>query len=150
MKHRNMKHFTVASSSAIAICVFTYTGAATFGYLTFGSLISEDIISNYNANRPSVMLALVAMSLKTYTTYPILLFCGREGLSTIIKDLFITNDTPGKEKFRRCSIATVWFAATVLLAIEIPNIGAVIHILGHSLPSSSLSFLESAFCRPRS
>jgi len=130
MKHRNMKHFSVASSSAIAICVFTYTGAATFGYLTFGSLISEDIISNYNANKPSVMLALVAMSLKTYTTYPILLFCGREGLSTIIKDLFISNDTPGKEKFRRCLIATVWFVATVLLAIEIPNIGAVIHILG--------------------
>ena len=110
--------------------MFTYTGAATFGYLTFGSLVSEDILSNYNANKPSVMLALVALSLKTYTTYPILLFCGREGLATIIKDIFVTNDTPSKEKFRRCVIASVWFVATILLAIEIPSIGVVIHILG--------------------
>ena len=76
MQHRDIKNFTIASSTAIAICVFTYTGAATFGYLTFGNLIYEDIISNYNASKPSVMLALVAISLKTYTTYPILLFCG--------------------------------------------------------------------------
>ena len=30
MKHRNIKHFTIASSAAIAVCCFTYTGAATF------------------------------------------------------------------------------------------------------------------------
>merc|ERR1719394_314215 len=33
MKHRNIKQFTIATSSAIAICVLVYTGAATFGYL---------------------------------------------------------------------------------------------------------------------
>jgi len=130
MKHRNIKHFSVASTSAIAICVFTYTGAATFGYLTFGNLVSEDILTNYDANKPSVMIALIALGLKTYTTYPILLFCGREGLSTIIKDLFINDDTPSKEKFRRCTIATIWFVASILIAIEIPNIGAVINVLG--------------------
>eukprot|EP00092_Neocalanus_flemingeri_P002067 GFUD01002206.1.p1 GENE.GFUD01002206.1~~GFUD01002206.1.p1 ORF type:complete len:526 (-),score=56.45 GFUD01002206.1:45-1622(-) len=130
MKHRNIKHFSVASTSAIAICVFTYTGAATFGYLTFGSTVSEDILTNYNAKKPSVMIALVAMGLKTYATYPILLFCGREGLSSIVKDLFVKDDTPSKEKTRRYTIATIWFVATILLAIEIPNIGAVIHVLG--------------------
>jgi len=130
MKKRDTKNFTVASFSAIAICVFTYTGAATFGYMTFGNLVYEDIISNYNANKPSVMLALVAISLKTYTTYPILMFCGREGLSTILKDLFSLTDNQEKERVRRCSIVTVWFISTILIAIEIPNIGAVIHILG--------------------
>ena len=130
MKNRDTKNFTVASFSAIAICVFTYTGAATFGYMTFGNLVYEDIISNYNANKPSVMLALVAISLKTYTTYPILMFCGREGLSTILKDLFSLTDNQEKERVRRCSIVTVWFISTILIAIETPNIGAVIHILG--------------------
>merc|ERR1712025_836081 len=130
MKVRNIKNFTIASSTAIAICVFTYTGAATFGYLTFGNLIYEDIISNYNAYKPSVMLALIAISLKTYTTYPILLFCGREGLLTILKDMFSLSDSPAKEKIRRGCIVTPWFLATVLIAIEIPNIGAVINMLG--------------------
>jgi len=130
MKHRNIKHFSIASSCAIAICVFTYTGAATFGYLTFGSLVSPDILTNYSASKPSVMIALIAMALKTYTTYPILLFCGREGMSTIIKDLFITEDSPTKEKLRRFVIATIWFICTLIMAIEIPNIGAVINMLG--------------------
>jgi len=130
MKHRNIKHFSIASSAAIAICVFAYTGAATFGYLTFGSKVSEDILTNYSASKPSVMIALIAMALKTYTTYPILLFCGREGMSTIIKDLFITEDTPAKEKFRRYLIASVWFVLSILLAIEIPDIGVVINMLG--------------------
>jgi len=131
MRHRNIKHFAVASSSAIAICVFTYTGAATFGYLTFGNKVSEDILTNYDASNPSVMIALIAMALKTFTTYPILLFCGREGCSSLIKELCMGGqDTETKEKTRRYIIASLWFMATVLCAIEIPNIGAVINMLG--------------------
>ena len=108
MKHRNIKHFTIASSAAIAVCCFTYTGAATFGYLTFGGKINEDILLNYSASQPTVMIALIAMAAKTYTTYPILLFCGREAASDIIKDVFISEDSERKEKIRRVIIATVW------------------------------------------
>jgi len=130
MKKRNVANFSRASFTAIAICVFTYTGAATFGFLTFGDKVSEDIVSNYDASKPSVLLALIAISLKTFTTYPILLFCGREGLSTIIKDLFIKEDTEGKELVRRCTIVTVWFISTIILSIELPSIGIVIKLLG--------------------
>merc|ERR1711913_73740 len=80
MKNRNTRQFAWAAGSAIALCVFTYTGAATFGYLTFGSYVKADILTNYNAKEPAVMVALVMMALKTFTTYPILLFCGREGI----------------------------------------------------------------------
>ncbi|XP_023348632.1 putative sodium-coupled neutral amino acid transporter 7 isoform X2 [Eurytemora carolleeae] len=117
MKHRNLKHFTIASSTAITACVFVYTGAATFGYLTFGSNVSNDILENYSASNPWVLIALISMALKTYTTYPILLFCGREAISTIIKDLFVTEETRTKEKFRRYIIAIVWFALSVVLGI---------------------------------
>ena len=87
MKQRNIKQFTIATSSAIAICVLVYTGAATFGYLTFGSKVDDDIISNYSANKPTVMVALIAMAAKTYTTYPILLFCGRFVLFLCLFDI---------------------------------------------------------------
>jgi len=130
MKKRDLKNFTIASSAAISICVFTYTGAATFGYLTFGSLINDDILTNYSAKSPLVLIALIAMALKTYTTYPILLFCGREGISCLVKDIFIKEDTPRKELIRRYVIATTWFVLSVVLAIEIPNITEVINILG--------------------
>ena len=130
MKHRNIKHFTIASSAAILACCLTYTGAATFGYLTFGSNVADDILLNYSAKQPAVMIALIAMAAKTYTTYPILLFCGREAISTIIKDTMIREDSERKEKIRRVIIATVWFVATLIFAIEVPDIGIVINLLG--------------------
>ena len=130
MKHRNIKHFTIASSAAIFVCCLTYTGAATFGYLTFGGNVADDILLNYSAKQPTVMVALIAMAAKTYTTYPILLFCGREALSTIVKDLFVQEDTERKEQIRRYVIATVWFVATLVFAIEVPDIGIVINLLG--------------------
>jgi sodium-coupled neutral amino acid transporter 7/8 len=130
MKQRNLKSFSLASSTAIAICVFTYTGAATFGYLTFGSKVVGDILENYSGSDPWVLTALIFMALKTYTTYPILLFCGREGISTLIKDLFISEDSKTKEIIRRICIASTWFVLSIILAIEIPDIGAVIGLLG--------------------
>ena len=107
MKHRNIKHFTIASSSAVFVCCLAYTGrvvkginffltgrhnswlreivifnlspsstlvsgAATFGYLTFGGNVEDDILLNYSANKPTVLIALIAMAAKTYTTYPII------------------------------------------------------------------------------
>ena len=77
MRQRTTKHFTLASLSAIAICVAVYTVAGIFGYLTFGSNVEDDILSNYSATEPLVMVALIAMAAKTFTSYPILLFCGR-------------------------------------------------------------------------
>lgn len=130
MKHRNLKSFTIASSSAIAICVFTYTGAATFGYLTFGANVLDDILENYSGSNVWVLVALISMALKTYTTYPILLFCGREGISSLVKDLCVSEDSVTKERIRRGSIATLWFILSLILAIEIPDISKVISMLG--------------------
>lgn len=92
--------------------------------------MSEDIISDYSASKPMVMVALIAMAAKTYTTYPILLFCGREGLDSLLRDLVVKEDSVGKERVRRVVIATTWFLLTLVLAIEIPNIGEVINMLG--------------------
>ena len=77
MRQRTTKQFTLASSSAITICAAVYTVAGTCGYLTFGSNVEDDILSNYSATKPTVMVALIAMAAKTFTSYPILLFCGR-------------------------------------------------------------------------
>ena len=39
----------------------------------------------------------------------------REGISSIIKDLFVREDTDRKELIRRCIIAAVWFFLSVFL-----------------------------------
>jgi len=105
-------------------------GAATFGYLTFGANVLDDILENYSGSNVWVLVALISMALKTYTTYPILLFCGREGISSLVKDLCVSEDSVTKERIRRGSIATAWFILSLILAIEIPDISEVISMLG--------------------
>jgi hypothetical protein len=48
----------------------------------------------------------------------------REAISTVIKETCMGGvDTPRQELIRRSIIALVWFVASILLAVEIPDIG---------------------------
>ena len=76
MKTRTLKEFSKAVLIAILICVLTYTGTASFGYLTFGSDVNEDILLSYEPTT-DVLVAVILIAFKMYTTYPILLFVGR-------------------------------------------------------------------------
>ena len=75
------------------------------------------------------MIAIIAMALKTYSTYPILLFCGREAFKSLLQDVGYGLDQR-HDIYIRGTIATVWFVLSLILAVLIPNIGEVIKILG--------------------
>ena len=76
MQKRTVPEFTKTLIIAIAICMFAYTGTASFGYLTFGSDVNEDILLSYKPT-VDVLIAVFLIAVKMYTTYPILLFVGR-------------------------------------------------------------------------
>jgi sodium-coupled neutral amino acid transporter 7/8 len=76
-------------------------------------------------------LAIGAMVLKTYSTYPILLFCGREALRNSIVDFFGWDvDSPTRDRLFKGVVVTAWFFLSVICAIVIPNISDVIRMLG--------------------
>ena len=60
----------------MVLCIFSYTGTAAFGYLTFGGGVNQDVLESYNPT-PDVLVAVIGLAAKMYTTYPILLFVGR-------------------------------------------------------------------------
>ncbi|XP_040573260.1 sodium-coupled neutral amino acid transporter 7 isoform X2 [Lepeophtheirus salmonis] len=124
MKQRNIKNFTISSFSAIAICCFCYTGAAGWGYYTFGSLVQPDILLMYDASDPKILMANIAMALKTITTYPILLFCGREAIISVIFH------SGGGTRLVSSIISLIWFVLSLLSALLIPDIDLVIKALG--------------------
>lgn len=131
MEPRNLRQFSKTISCSMFLCVLTYTGTAAFGYLTFGDGITSDILLSYDPDA-SVIIAVILIAVKTYTTYPILLFCGRAAFLCLWNDLL--KNTPEViiqgERNRRVVTTLIWFAATLLLAVFIPNIGIVIQILG--------------------
>lgn len=93
---------------------------------------------SYPPEKPEVLAGVIAMSLKTISTYPILLFCGREAFYTVVVDVCdivrgrdqnaaTTDETSLKW---RLMIGLPWFFVSLILAIQIPNIGEVIGFLG--------------------
>ena len=60
----------------MVLCVLTYTVTAALGYLMFGDKITSDILLSFDPDIPT-LIAVILIAVKTYTTYPILLFCGR-------------------------------------------------------------------------
>ena len=103
------------NSYAVLVCALCYSGAAVLGYLTFGGFVREDVLMSYPGNRVEVQLAIGAMALKTYSTYPILLFCGREALRNLLQDCSGWDLAADPNAFRFTSIAvTIWFALSVM------------------------------------
>jgi amino acid permease len=72
MENRNLKEFSKTLSCAMFLCVITYTGTAAFGYYTFGELVTTDILLSYKPD-PEIVVAVIFIAMKTYTTYPIVL-----------------------------------------------------------------------------
>jgi len=77
MKGRNTKNFAKTVLVAISICLFAYSVSATLGYYTFGDAVKQDILLSYQPPPVDVVVGVLMVAAKTYTTYPILLFCGR-------------------------------------------------------------------------
>jgi len=70
--------------------------------------------------------------LKTYTSYPLNLFCARTAIEGLWIEVFKLNNDQiiNSERIRRVIIVTVWFVSTLLIAIFLPNITVVINYLG--------------------
>ncbi|XP_049860474.1 putative sodium-coupled neutral amino acid transporter 7 [Schistocerca gregaria] len=132
LHERTIFNFSICCGAAVFICMLSYTLAGTFGYLTFGADVTSDILESYSGYHPSVLIGITAIAIKTYTTYPILLFCGREAVNKIWCTFFYNSqaDIAVKEPMRRAVIATTWFILTLLLAVLIPDMGIVIDCLG--------------------
>nr|CAD7392817.1 unnamed protein product [Timema cristinae] len=132
LKERNLCNFTFCVSWAIVVCAMAYTLAGVYGYLTFGLNVSSDILESYDSSKPVVLAGIIAIAVKTYTTYPLLLFCGREAVANLWCNLVDSSgvDVALNERRRRIIIASSWFILTLVVTIFSPDIGSVIDLLG--------------------
>lgn len=145
-KERNMRSFAKTTALTLFILFVLYCTAGTFGYLTFGSSVSSDIMQNYDANDPLVMIGILALVVKMITTYPPMIVCGRgafDGLYAEFAKLPAEEFIAGESR-RRVVITTIWFFSSLAVAIFTPNIGVVIELLG-SLASVNV-FIFPSFC----
>lgn len=95
---------------------------------------------SYDPKSPPVLIAVIMVAIKTYTAYPVNLFCGRYEkkifqwnfkflYTRTAIDSFSTTD-PGQSIKRRVLIVCLWFFTTLAGAVFLPNISLAIHYLG--------------------
>jgi sodium-coupled neutral amino acid transporter 7/8 len=66
-----------ATLASTIILIFSYCLVAVCGYLTFGKQVDHDILLSYHPISPIILVAIIMVAIKTYTAYPVNLFCGR-------------------------------------------------------------------------
>ena len=84
-----------ATLASTIVLILSYCFVAICGYLTYGIDVDHNILVsqfgsesifnrfvsvlqvNYNPNSPAVLVAIILVAVKTYSAYPVNLFCGR-------------------------------------------------------------------------
>jgi len=127
-----LKNFFKAAALAWTVLVVLYCTVGTYGYLTFGSAVSPNVMTMFNASDPLVLIGILALIFKMAVTYPQMAFAGREASFGIYKDCVKTSDHEFEknEKSRRVKTTTIWFFSSLLLSAYAPHIGIVLELLG--------------------
>ncbi|XP_014219186.1 putative sodium-coupled neutral amino acid transporter 7 [Copidosoma floridanum] len=139
MKNRQIGKFTLCAIVSSIICFFAYSTVGVFGYATFGiGKVPSDILQGYSDKSTTLTIAIIAIAIKNFTTYPIVLYCGRDSILSLF----------GKDVdchfFIRFIITIVWFVLCLIIAVLVPDIAPVISFMG-SL-SAAFIFLFPGIC----
>ncbi|UJR36881.1 hypothetical protein I4U23_029594 [Adineta vaga] len=128
------------------VLILSYCLVAVCGYLTFGVKVDHDILMSYHPISSVVLIAIIMVAVKTYTAYPVNLFCGRTAIDSLSNETstsLIATDIRQSTK-RRILIVCLWFFSTLVGAIYLPNISVAIHYLGAL--AASFIFIFPGLC----
>ena len=150
MSDRRIHAFSKATGLSLLILLILYCLAGTYGYLTFGSKVAPDIMMMYDADDPIVVAGIVAIVIKMVTTYPPVVFCGRDTIVRLLLSRKSKYQSIGSDNNRRYGsttsassslggfrnrkyhiwTTTLWNIIVLVLAIVTPNITVAIGFLG--------------------
>jgi len=83
LKKPQLLYFSKTFTTVVVICAVCYSCTGSFGYLTFGSCVKDDIFSSYRQSS-DIIVCVILLAVNSCTTYPILLYVGRYCLSTFL------------------------------------------------------------------
>ncbi|XP_076289330.1 sodium-coupled neutral amino acid transporter 7 [Lasioglossum baleicum] len=143
MKDRCIGKFTVCAVASMIICYVAYTLVGIYGYATFGAgNVPSDILQGYTDKSTVLTLAIIFIAIKNFTTYPIVLYCGRDAVLNLLgMDANVTF------KFR-VLVTLIWYTLSLTIAILVPDISPVINLLG--VLSAAFIFIFPGICLFRS
>ncbi|NWR48432.1 AVT2 protein, partial [Regulus satrapa] len=133
MRNQSFSHWVTVSVLSMLICLLIYSlTAGVYGYLTFGQAVASDVLMSYPGNDPVVIVARLLFGVSIVTIYPIVVLLGR----SVVKDLWAAPKrgavavSEAQERRGRVALTVTWMAATLGIALFVPDIGKVIELIG--------------------
>ncbi|XP_057890053.1 putative sodium-coupled neutral amino acid transporter 8 [Melospiza georgiana] len=133
MHNQSFSHWVTVSVLSMLICLLIYSlTAGLYGYLTFGEAVASDVLMSYPGNDPLVIVARLLFGVSIVTIYPIVVLLGR----SVVKDLWAASKRgavvapEAHERRGRVALTVTWMAATLSIALFVPDIGKVIELIG--------------------
>uniref|UniRef100_A0A8C3RH88 Solute carrier family 38 member 8 n=1 Tax=Cyanoderma ruficeps TaxID=181631 RepID=A0A8C3RH88_9PASS len=132
MRNQSFSHWVTVSVLSMLICLLIYSLTGLYGYLTFGKAVASDVLMSYPGNDPVVIVARLLFGVSIVTIYPIVVLLGR----SVVKDLWASPKrgavavSEAQERRSRVALTVTWMAATLGIALFVPDIGKVIELIG--------------------
>ncbi|KAM6177468.1 solute carrier family 38 member 8 [Erethizon dorsatum] len=135
LRPRSLSHWALVSMLSLLACCLIYSLTGVYGFLTFGTEVSADILMSYPGNNTAVIVARVFFAISIVTVYPIALFLGR----CVMQDFWrrsccgargplVLADPSGP--WVRVPLTVLWVAVTLTMALFLPDLSKIIGIIG--------------------
>ncbi|XP_064436877.1 solute carrier family 38 member 8 isoform X2 [Mirounga angustirostris] len=149
MHNQSLSHWALVSVLSLLACCLIYSLTGVYGFLTFGTDVSADILMSYPGNDVVIIVARALFGVSIVTVYPIALFLGRSVMQDFWRrsccwagGLAALAEPSGP--WVRGLLTVLWVAVTLALALFLPDLSEIIGIIGGI--SSFFIFIFPGLC----
>ncbi|XP_045389175.1 putative sodium-coupled neutral amino acid transporter 8 [Lemur catta] len=148
-RHRSLSRWALVSVLSLLACCLIYSLTGAYGFLTFGTEVSADVLMSYPGDDVVIVVARVLFAVSVVTVYPIVLFLGR----SVMQDFWRRScwgawgpralaDPSGP--WVRMLLTVLWVTMTLATALFVPDLGEIVSITGGL--SSFFIFIFPGLC----
>lgn len=144
MRNQSLSHWALVSVLSLLACCLVYSLTGVYGFLTFGTEVSADILMSYPGDDEVIIVARVLFAISIVTVYPIVLFLGR----SVLQDFWrrsCCQECGSRALDNPSGLLTVlWVTVTLAMALFLPDLSEIIGIIGGI--SSFFIFIFPGLC----
>ncbi|CAK7317394.1 Putative sodium-coupled neutral amino acid transporter 8 [Vulpes lagopus] len=149
MRNQSLSHWALVSVLSLLACCLIYSLTGVYGFLTFGTEVSADILMSYPGNDVVVIVARALFGVSIVTVYPIALFLGRSVMQDFWRRSCCRACGPRtlaepSGPWVRGLLTVLWVAVTLAMALFLPDLSEIIGIIGGI--SSFFIFIFPGLC----
>ncbi|XP_016785752.1 solute carrier family 38 member 8 isoform X1 [Pan troglodytes] len=149
MSKRSLSHWALVSVLSLLACCLIYSLTGVYGFLTFGTEVSADVLMSYPGNDMVIIVARVLFAVSIVTVYPIVLFLGRSVMQDFWRRSCLGGWGPSaladpSGLWVRMPLTVLWVTVTLAMALFMPDLSEIVSIIGGI--SSFFIFIFPGLC----